>query len=81
MRTSGAVGLSGDLLMLGAVLSWATYAVLSRSLLDRHSPLFVTGWTMIAGTVLFVAVVWRDVVARAWADVPCGRWRDGGVRA
>ena len=57
--------------MLGAVLCWAMYAVLSRTLLHRHSPLFVTGWTMIAGTAAFAATVWRDV-ARVRVGRPSG---------
>ena len=30
--------LSGDLLMLGGVLCWATYSVASQPILRRHSP-------------------------------------------
>jgi drug/metabolite transporter (DMT)-like permease len=70
----GGAGIGGDLLMLGAVLCWAAYAILSRTLLDRHSPLFVTGGTMIAGTVVFVAVVWRDVVRVDWGALPGWAW-------
>ena len=65
---------SGDLIMLGAVMCWAIYAVASRTLLERHSPLFVTGWTMIAGTVAFVAVAWEDVARVDWAALSPGAW-------
>ena len=64
----------GDMIMLGAVVCWAGYAVASRSLLDRHSPLFVTGWTMITGTVVFVAAVWQDVARVDWAALSAGAW-------
>jgi drug/metabolite transporter (DMT)-like permease len=70
----GHAGATGDLLMLGAVLCWAVYAVLSRSLLDRHSPLFVTGWTMMVGTVCFTTAVWRDVVRVDWSGLPAWAW-------
>lgn len=70
----GGTDVRGDLLMLGAVLCWAMYAVLSRTLLHRHSPLFVTGWTMIAGTAAFAATVWRDVARVAWGALPAWAW-------
>jgi drug/metabolite transporter (DMT)-like permease len=70
----GSHSLSGDLIMLGAVSCWAVYAVASRVLLARHSPLFVTGWTMITGTVAFVVVAWGDVARVDWAALPAGAW-------
>jgi len=48
--------LSGDLrgtsLALLASLSWALYTILSKPLLDRHSPLKVTAYSMLAGSAL-----------------------------
>jgi drug/metabolite transporter (DMT)-like permease len=70
----GASGATGDLLMLGAVMCWAVYAVLSRTLLDRHSPLFVTGGTMIVGTAVFVAAAWRDVARVDWGALSRWAW-------
>ena len=70
----GTQGLGGDLLMLGAVLSWAVYAILSRSLLERHSPLFVTGWTMVIGSAVFVGLVLPDLVGVDWRALPPWAW-------
>jgi drug/metabolite transporter (DMT)-like permease len=66
--------LSGDLLMLAAVGCWAIYNVLTRTLLERHSPLFITAWTMTAGTVMFVAAVWPVVMRVDWTAVPAWAW-------
>jgi drug/metabolite transporter (DMT)-like permease len=50
----GGASLAGDLLTLGAVACWSAYTVGARPLLERHSPLVVTGLTMALGTV-FIA--------------------------
>jgi drug/metabolite transporter (DMT)-like permease len=51
--------------MIGvAMLSWAAYTVGSRPLLDRYSPLLVTGLTMALGSAVYA---------------PCALWSVGGV--
>ena len=52
----GGVSVTGDFLTIGAVVFWAIYTVGSRSMLDRLSPLVVTGLTMAVGTALYVPV-------------------------
>ncbi len=42
----------GMVLALFASLSWALYTILSKPLLDRHSPLKVTSYGMVAGSIL-----------------------------
>jgi drug/metabolite transporter (DMT)-like permease len=42
----------GDLLALAASLLWALYTILSKPLLGRHSPLKVTTYTMVIGSIL-----------------------------
>ena len=66
--------LIGDVLILAAVACWAVYTVLTRTLLDRHSPLFLTTWSMSIGTLVYGLVVWRDLVAEPWAEVPAWAW-------
>lgn len=44
--------LAGNLLALLASLSWALYTILSKPLLDKHSPLKVTAYGMVAGSML-----------------------------
>jgi len=65
---------TGDLLIFGAMLSWAIYTVGTRPLLERYSPLFITGLTMAIGSAVYApfALLWlRDVDLRA---ISIGAW-------
>jgi drug/metabolite transporter (DMT)-like permease len=64
----------GDLLILGAMLCWATYSVGSRSLLTRHSPLVVTGFTMTIGSALYAPFGVPSLVRLDWAAVSWWAW-------
>jgi drug/metabolite transporter (DMT)-like permease len=44
--------LTGDLLILVAVVAWSGYTILSKRLLRRYDAMTVTGWAIIAGTAL-----------------------------
>jgi drug/metabolite transporter (DMT)-like permease len=66
--------LTGDLVTLGAVCCWAVYVVGSRRLMQRHSPLVVTGYTMTVGTVMFLPFGLPSLVALDWARVSPGAW-------
>jgi drug/metabolite transporter (DMT)-like permease len=44
--------LVGDLLLLGAAISWAAYSILARPVTREYGALTGTGWAMIAGAVL-----------------------------
>lgn len=67
----------GDLLILLAMFCWSAYTVGTRPLLDRYSPVFITGLTMTIGTMVYapVALTWLKgvdlsaVSALAWAGV------------
>lgn len=69
--------LTGDLLMLAAVLCWATYTLGLRSLTGRVSTLALTTWTLITGTPgLILAGIpavrrmnWRAVSATGWGGL------------
>jgi drug/metabolite transporter (DMT)-like permease len=52
----GTSSLAGDGLIFIAMLSWAVYTVATHAMLDRYSPIFVTGLTMAMGTVLYIPV-------------------------
>ena len=71
--TTGA-SMTGDLLMVGAVLSWGIYSVASRPVLARHSPIFVTGAAMAVGTLLYIGYAWPELEALRWRDVPASAW-------
>jgi drug/metabolite transporter (DMT)-like permease len=70
----GGPGLIGDLLMFGAVCCWAIYTLGTRPLMDRHSPVAVTGLSMALGTLVYVPLVWPDIRGVEWLRVSaCSR--------
>lgn len=72
-RLSGE-SIAGDALLLVGVGCWAVYTVFSRPLLDRHSPLVVTGYSMAVGTALFLPVALSSLRALDWGSVAAGTW-------
>jgi drug/metabolite transporter (DMT)-like permease len=64
----------GDASILGAALCWAVATVGSRTLLTRHSPLIVTGYSIALGAVIHVPLGWRDLRGLAWASVSPTSW-------
>jgi drug/metabolite transporter (DMT)-like permease len=65
----GGRGLTGDLLMFGAVCCWAIYTLGARPLMARHSPVAVTGLSMALGTLVYVPMVWPQVRETDWPRV------------
>lgn len=47
----GGAHLKGDLLVMASVACWAVYSMGAASLIERHSPLYVTGMTFGVGAV------------------------------
>jgi drug/metabolite transporter (DMT)-like permease len=70
----GSGHLTGDLLMVGGVMCWAIYTVGSGRLMDRHSPLGVTGVSMAMGTVVYVAIAIPRMRAVNWSGVSTTTW-------
>jgi len=53
----GGSSLRGDLTMSAAVVCWTVYTLGARPLMRRHSPVGVTGISMLVGTLLYVSAV------------------------
>lgn len=70
----GGASLAGDAFTMGAVCCWAVYTVGSRDLLARHSPLTVTGLTMLFGTALLVPASAAGLRQVPWPAVPLWAW-------
>lgn len=70
----GGASLRGDAMMLAAVLCWATYTLGARQLMVRHSPVGVTGVTMMIGTSIYVPLVWPHIIAADWRQLTAGTW-------
>jgi drug/metabolite transporter (DMT)-like permease len=66
--------LSGDLLILVAVFSWAGYTVLSKRLLARYDPMTVTGWSIISGTLLCLPALLIPGAIPPLRSIPAGAW-------
>ena len=70
----GSSTLRGDLMMFGGVVCWAIYTLGSRPLMERHSPVGITGLSMAIGTALYVPVMWGSVAAADWSGVSARTW-------
>jgi drug/metabolite transporter (DMT)-like permease len=64
----------GDLLVLLGMLCWALYSVAAQPLLERRSPLLVTGFSMAIGTALYLLVAIGPMVSTDWARVSTTSW-------
>ena len=70
----GSTSLRGDLMMFGGVTCWAIYTLGSRPLMERHSPVGITGLSMAVGTLLYVPVMWPNVMAADWTALSPRTW-------
>ena len=66
--------LTGDALCLAAVACWSIYTVASRPLLERHSPMTLTGYSMAFGTLLYVPVGLAELKRLDWGAVSPAAW-------
>lgn len=48
---------AGDIYLLGAVLSWATYTLIGRKIMQRYSALTTTAYASVFGTAMFIPFV------------------------
>lgn len=79
--------LAGDLLTLAAAFSWALYTISARPLLEKHSPIKITAWTMAAGTLALlpfglpelVSQQWDTISVQSWAALGFGAFFAGGI--
>jgi drug/metabolite transporter (DMT)-like permease len=76
MGSSKATGgtLRGDLLVLAATLCWSAYTVAGKSLLERHSPIRITAYSLAIGTAFFLPFAIRPVLQMSYELVPWTAW-------
>ena len=72
--SAGSHGASGDLMTFGAVCCWAVYTIGARPLMMRHSPVGVTGTSMILGTLMYLPLAWPSLRALEWGAVSAATW-------
>jgi drug/metabolite transporter (DMT)-like permease len=70
----GGSSLGGDLLMLAAMCCWSAYTLGARPLMTRHSPVAVTGISMVVGTLFYVPAVASHVAGLQWSAVSTLTW-------
>lgn len=69
----GGAGL-GDLLVLGAALSWGSFTVFARRITKRRGALEVTAWTLWAALPFVVGAGIPELLRLDWSAVPVGIW-------
>jgi drug/metabolite transporter (DMT)-like permease len=65
----GGAHIRGDLLVMASVACWVAFTLGAASLIQRHSPLYVTGMTMIYGGIPYVVMALPQILRVPWADV------------
>jgi drug/metabolite transporter (DMT)-like permease len=66
--------LAGDLLAVLSVLCWTIYTLIGQRLMERHSPLGVTGLSMALGTVPYVVYAAPAIGATEWSSISVSTW-------
>lgn len=66
--------LRGDLLMVGAAMTWAIYAVASRDLVRKYGSTPVAAWTLWIGTLGLVLLGFPSVLKLDPSGVSAGSW-------
>jgi O-acetylserine/cysteine efflux transporter len=69
-----AAGWLGDLLCLGASVSWALFTVLGKPVLARASPRLVTTWATLIGAAPLVPLGVPGIAAVRWSMLTPGQW-------
>jgi drug/metabolite transporter (DMT)-like permease len=70
----GGSSITGDLLMSAAVCCWALFTIGARQLMERHSPVGVTGLSMAIGTLVYVPAVSGHLRGVDWGAVTRSTW-------
>lgn len=73
-QRAGADALTGDLVILLAVIAWAVYTAFSRELVSRLGTLRATAGAMGLGALVFVPFALPSAAGVDWAGVPTSVW-------
>ncbi len=63
----------GNVLMIGAVLMWSTYTILSKKL-SAFDPLLVTTICTVVGSILLLPATYIELRHRPFPDIPFPQW-------
>ena len=70
----GGTTIRGDLLLLASAIVWAVHTTASKPFLARYSPLKLTSWTMLAGTIPLVIISIPAIRQQDWAAITPVGW-------
>jgi drug/metabolite transporter (DMT)-like permease len=65
----GGASVTGDAMMFTGVICWAIYTLGARHLMQRHSPVGVTGLSMAIGTLIYVPLMTGNLMRTQWSLV------------
>lgn len=65
----GGATVTGDLMVLAAMVCWTTFTLGAVPLIRRHSPLYVTGMTMVFGGLPYVVFAMPQIMRVSWLEV------------
>ncbi len=71
---AGAGSMRGNVLAIAAMLCWALYSVGTKPLLQRRSPLVITGYAMAFGAVMYLPVAWPTLLHLSWRTIGWASW-------
>ncbi len=64
----------GDLLALGAAVSWSCYGILNKPLLERYGAFYLTTRTFQIGAALFLPFAVPSLFGQNWAGIGAAGW-------
>jgi drug/metabolite transporter (DMT)-like permease len=65
---------AGDVLVFCGMLCWSIYSVVAQPLLQRHSPLVVTGYSMAIGATCYFLIAIPTLLGTEWALISLTSW-------
>ena len=65
---------AGDALVFCGMLCWSTYSVVAQPLLQRHSPLIVTGYSMAIGATCYLLGAIPALLKTNWQAISATSW-------
>ena len=72
--TLSSTTLAGDVLVFCGMLCWSIYSVVAQPLLQRHSPLVVTGYSMAIGAACYFLIAIPTLLSTQWAMISLISW-------
>jgi drug/metabolite transporter (DMT)-like permease len=72
--TLSSATLAGDMLVFCGMLCWSIYSVGAQPLLQQHSPLVVTGYSMAIGATCYFLIAIPTLLSTQWAMISLTSW-------